>query len=1838
MYLTGDLASWLPDGNIEYLGRIDQQVKIRGNRIELGEIESQLLKFPGMKEVKVTAREDGNGNKYLCAYFVSLMEPALLELRSFLSGELPDYMIPAYFIRLEKIPLTPNGKVDTRALPEPKENIRLAVNYVPPGNEVEEKLVKVWREVLGVDRIGIRDSFFELGGDSINAIQVIARLQKFGFKLEMKDLFKYPEIENLSCCVGRTDRRADCGVVEGETELTPVQKWFFEQGFSRPGHWNQAVMLYRKEGFNPEILEKVFRKMVEHHDALRMVYRTEGTRVVQVNRDLAGELFDLKVVNLAGVDDFFSAIEDGANQIQSSIDITCGPLVKLGLFQTIEGDHLLIAIHHLVVDGVSWRIIFEDLAMGYAQSRETGEIELAAKTGSFREWARKLQIFAESKRVLREREYWQAIGAVKVAPLRKDSQADRNRMKDSRTLTLSLSETETELLIRQVNRAYNTDVNEILLVALSRALQKWTGGDRFLINLESHGREEIGDGVDVTRTVGWFTCQYPVLLDLSKSGDPGYQIKSIKESLRRIPNKGIGYGVLKYLAAADPARPFPGNLNPEINFNYLGRFDRDLNTEVFALSPYPAGETVAPENERQFTLDINSLIRSEQLTLSFNFNMHQYQESTVKKLLVYYRESLGEIIGHCLAKSESEKTPADLGSTISLGELEKVTGLIGGLGENMVADKIYPLSPMQQGMLFHSVKGRESGMYLVQLAFEINGAFDPDLFNRSFQALLARYDVLRTIFVYEELEEPLQVVLKERAAAVYFEDLSRLEDGARSLFIEEFRRRDRERGFDVTKDVLMRVSVFRTGLTSYQVAWSFHHILMDGWCTGIVMRDFFRMYHSFKTNQPVELEKLYPYQDYIYWLGWQDREEAQRYWEKYLDTYEKQAAVPKMPQTTGGQGYLPEEVQLSISEDLSNQLATFARSSQVTLNTVIQAIWGVMLQAYNQVGDVVFGAVVSGRPAEIAGIERMVGLFINTVPVRVHSASGMSFPGLVKKLQEEALAAEEYTYFPLYEIQSATGLKQNLIQNIIIFENYPLAKEVQNANTGMDAEFGLSNVEMTDQTNYDFNLMIFPGQELQIRFSYNSRVYEKGWVEKVGLHFQRIVASVARNPGQMVEELAGLVEVSGLALITREPEVSQPVKVAVSATFTAEPVEGYIKWWCGRFGINTVIEFASYNQVFQELLDPESLLSLNTGANLLLVRFEDWLRDDAGPEEEKLAKLERNYTELMELLRRKAKPVPYLVGMFPVSTHLGLSESVLQFLEELNRRWRKESAGMSNLFLVDFAELSRLYHLQNVFDAARDRAGHLPFSDEFYAVMGTAVARKIRAWKKPSFKVIALDCDNTLWKGVCGEDGAIGVAVEGPFLELQQFMLRKVHEGFLLVLCSKNNEAEVWEVFERNPGMLLKKEHLAAWRMNWGAKSENLRELAEELNLGVDSFIFLDDSGVECTEVMSNLRQVLTLRLPDDPGQIPAFLGHVWAFDRFRVTEEDLRRTEMYAAERERREVQQEGLSLTGFLKGLELKMSMTVMEKSQFSRVAQLTQRTNQFNLSTIRRTEEELESLAGEPGVALRVVEVGDRFGEYGLVGVVITREMGKVLDLDTFLLSCRVLGRGVEDAIMVGLKRHCEQRGLNLLGAKFYPTAKNKPFQEFLNRAGWERFEGPGSYIQYSLPVGRIGEPVDHITCYFGSEYPKAEVAKTVGDETRTAILEIAVAGEIWSENRENSWQVQVVNRENLLHQAHLLPVENYSGKMLVKLGVYELNEKKLERAEYVAPRNETEAKLVKIWEEILGVERIGIDDDFFELGGHSILILKLEVEMKKNGVPVEQIDVERCRTIRELGGRG
>ncbi|MHC5547945.1 plipastatin non-ribosomal peptide synthetase PpsC [Bacillus subtilis] len=678
LYRTGDLARWLPDGTIEYVGRIDDQVKVRGYRVELGEIESALRQIDGVKEAAVLARTAQTGSKELFGYISVKAGTNAEQVRSLLARSLPNYMIPAYIIEMETLPLTSNGKLNRKALPEP--NFTSKQTYAPPRNDLEDQLVLIWQEVLGIQRIGIEDSFFELGGDSIKALQVSARLGRYGLSLQVSDLFRHPKIKDLSPFICKSERIIEQGPVQGDVPWMPVQQWFFSQDIEERHHFNQSVMLFHSGRLSENALRPALKKLAEHHDALRMVYRNDGKRWIQINQGIhESQLYSLRTSDLSQSESGWETqIKQEVADLQQSINLQEGPLLHAALFKTLTGDYLFLAIHHLIVDGVSWRILLEDLSAGYQQAAAGQTIQLPPKTDSYQEYARRIQEYAQSSKLIREEAYWRSVEEQQAAELPYEIPHHLNIDSSKRdSLSFSLTEADTAVLLQNVNYAYGTDTQDILLTAASLAICEWTGGSKLRIAMEGHGREHILPELDISRTVGWFTSMYPALISFENHRDElGTAVKTVKDTLGRIPNKGVGYGMLKYLTHPEN-KSITFSKTPEISFNYLGQFNDIERQDTFRPSSLGSGKDITHTWKREQIIEMSAMAADKKLHFNLSYPPARFHRNTMEQLINRIEHFLLDIMKHCAGQQKAEKTLSDFSSqSLTAEDLDSISSLV----------------------------------------------------------------------------------------------------------------------------------------------------------------------------------------------------------------------------------------------------------------------------------------------------------------------------------------------------------------------------------------------------------------------------------------------------------------------------------------------------------------------------------------------------------------------------------------------------------------------------------------------------------------------------------------------------------------------------------------------------------------------------------------------------------------------------------------------------------------------------------------------------------------------------------------------------------------------------------------------------------------------------------------------------------------------------------------------------------------------------------------------------------------------------------------------------------
>ncbi|WP_229834825.1 non-ribosomal peptide synthetase [Streptomyces xantholiticus] len=1104
MYRTGDVVRWTRDGELEYLGRTDDQVKVRGFRIELGEIESVLSRYEGAAQVAVVVREDQPGIKRLVAYVVPRAgELDVAAARAHVAQALPEYMVPAAFVALDTLPLTANGKLDRRSLPAPE--LTSGGSGRAPRTEREELLCRLYGELLGVEGVSADDSFFELGGDSIVSIQLVSRARKAGLVFSAREVFQHRTPEALAA-VAVCSSSVSAEVPEAALGLvpeTPIVAWLRELDTEVDG-FNQAMLVQTPADATYDRIESALQRVLDRHDVLRSRL-VRGDDVWNLEVSGPGTVRAADVLSRGNGD-----IAAEARAAQRRLAPEAGVMVQAVWFE--DAGRLLLMAHHLVVDGVSWRIVLPDLAQAY----EGAELESVGT--SFRRWAQELRTSAAER--AGELPLWQdMLAGVQDAPLgARPLDPAVDTASAVRHLSLTLPAEVTAPLLTRVPAAYRAGVNDVLLTGFAQAVAAWRGdgSSGVLVDLEGHGREDVVGGVDTSRTVGWFTSMFPVRLDAGHATDPGRALKAVKEQLHALPDNGIGYGLLRHLNAETSAvlAELP---SPQIGFNYLGRFDAGDGTGTEAAdwslrSDADLGDGRDPKGRVAHVLDVNAVTIEGSdgpcLVADWSWPEDLFSEDQVRALAEGWFDALRALARHAAEPSAGGLTPSDLRPLVSLTQ-EQIDTLEAEHGR--IAD-VLPLSPLQQGLFFHAVYDEQAeDVYTVQLSFDIEGTVDREALRAGVRTLLARHANLRAAFRHEGLDAPAQIIPADVELPWTETDLSGLAEQERAEAVERLTAEDRVRRFDLAAPPLMRFTLLTTAPDRHRLLVSHHHLLLDGWSMPVFLGELFSLYG--KQGDGASLPQVTPYRDYLAWVAGQDRTAAEAAWRQALDGLDEPTLLaapdPSRP------AVLPVRTRLELPEERTAALARWARARGVTVNTVVQAVWAMVVGQLTGRADVVFGGTVSGRPPQVPGIESMVGLFINTLPVRVTLDPAETLGTLLERLQEQQAGLMDHQHLPLADVQRTAGHGE-LFDSLVIFENYPLdADDLRRSAGGL----GIVGGDNHESTHYPLSLTVSLGRSLGLDLAHRPDLLDQSRVDALAACLLRLLGEAADHAEQPVGRL-----------------------------------------------------------------------------------------------------------------------------------------------------------------------------------------------------------------------------------------------------------------------------------------------------------------------------------------------------------------------------------------------------------------------------------------------------------------------------------------------------------------------------------------------------------------------------------------------------------------------------------------------------------------------------------------------------------------------------------------------
>ncbi|PPC75223.1 non-ribosomal peptide synthetase [Pokkaliibacter plantistimulans] len=1171
LYRSGDRARLADDGSLHYLGRADDQVKVRGYRLELAEVAAQLLAQPGVRQAEVLAQQT-EGRTQLLAFVVAdsgrVLQPATLLQQ--LAATLPDYMLPSQLLMLPALPLTANGKVDRQGLlgfvqqqlqhqhQQPRQSVSDEPSSDQPQGEVETLLATIWGEVLNQPRVGRRDNFFALGGDSILSLQIVARCRKAGWKLTPKQLFDSGDIATLAQAVtplaqasaapARTGsafaskigkgspfaRKASAPAVAATAvsqpavsqsvadslPLLPLQARFFTLPVSQRQHWNQALLLRPSlwqqdgQGLDAELLQQALVALVAVHPVLSARFkRDRGGQWQQHLAPLASASQGLLWQREATSTEELTQLCEHA---QRSLDLQHGPLWRAVLIDLPQGEQrLLLVIHHLLVDGVSWRILLEDLQQAYQVLAQGQPVSLPAGSAPW-QYAELQHQQLTSEVLQAELGYWQQL-ADSAAIQQVTQTAVTSTLAEQRQLQLTLDQHSSRQLLSRCVGHFSAQINDLLLTALASAWQQWRGHGLW-VEVESHGRDWPADWAlpnaaannneshteqpDLSRCVGWFTAIYPLWLGVDAQADWVARVQAVQQQRQAVPSQGLGFGLLRWLGTAQQQRLAALPQAPLL-FNYLGQFSFGKG-QGLQLAAEGSGDSRDPAARASHGLIIDAQVVDGQFSFSLRYQPDLYSADDMAGFAAALQQALLALVDEARQPAAPDLTLAGL-TTAQLQPLDWPAAVhregkpLGNLAD------IYPLSPMQQGMVFHSLYQPDGSAYLNQIRFDLQG-LDAERFIAAWQATVDQHPVLRSAIVQGPEGVPLQWVAHQQPLQVRRLSLAALQsqwgaDALAMLAAEEL-----QQGIDLRQPPLLKLALVATAASgAYHLILTLHHLITDGWSTSLLFAEVLRRYQQGADYEPAETAS---YRDYIGWLQAQDRTLSLDWWQQQLSVLEQPTYLASaVGNPAAGNEQAPVTLTVPVTATRSEALVQFARSQQVTLNTLLQGAWLLLLQRYCGQRQVCTGVTVAGRPAELAGVEAMPGLFINTLPLLAEVRPEQPVGDWLRQLQQHNLAAREHEHTPLFDLQAAWGQqhehnRQGLFDTLLVFENYPVDKALQQ----LAGELAISNLSRREQTNYPLLLVVHQQPEgLLCELSYQPGVFLPDVVERIGQHLLQLL-------------------------------------------------------------------------------------------------------------------------------------------------------------------------------------------------------------------------------------------------------------------------------------------------------------------------------------------------------------------------------------------------------------------------------------------------------------------------------------------------------------------------------------------------------------------------------------------------------------------------------------------------------------------------------------------------------------------------------------------------------------
>lgn len=1056
LYRTGDLVRWREDGTLDHLGRLDHQVKLRGFRIELGEIEGALTALPSLRGAAVTLRPGPGGQDRLVAYVATEAGTDDGTLRRHLAERLPEYMVPAVFVFLDEMPLTASGKVDRQALPAPPQpNPEKA--FAAPVSAVETILARIWEEVLGAESIGTGDNFFELGGDSILAMRVVSRAARHGIRLAVRDLFAARTIAALAASARYEDaalrrrHRADEAPVP-----VPIQLWAMETQGRVPDHFNQAVLLELAEPVEPALLRRFLGEIVDRHDALRFRFGPHP-RLAPAGEEPVLELLDLSALAEADQD---GEIERQANARQAALSVANGPVFRAILFEGggARRPRLCLIAHHFCIDAVSWRILVEDIEELIWRQSQGLPAHLPEPPVSFSRWSRHLAALAPDPGIAAERDLWLRHSADGSAMLEFDHSFDPQADREGSAATIE----------RVIPFAPAGRVDAILLAALGRAVSAWTGRKAVFLDVERHGREEaLAGGLDLSRTVGWFTALHPLRLDILPGDQPGDSLNRVAEVLDSLPNGGAGYGILRHLAGDEA---LAGRPSAAILFNYLGHLESGMSGTRLRYRTQSVGAFRGADLRRPHILEVTARLAGGReaagaLVLAISYPAAAFRADTIARLAAAVHAEID-----ALAASETE-------------------------------EPVEP-TPAQQGMLFHTELHPGSPVYVEQICFPLRGRIDAGRMRQAWQNAIDSHPALRSVFRRDADGRVRQILLGHHGLDWRESD---------HPDIEAFLAEDRSRPLELGRKPPMRVTL----VGGTHLVWTCHHLLVDGWSMGLVAAEVIADYQALTAGRPPARRRDAGPGAHAGWRG-RERADAAAYWSEALAGLDGPPSLLAacLPPEAPGAAAAASAAEFALTPGLTAALQDLARRARISLAVILEGALAVLLSRLSGRRDVVFGTTLAGRPPELPGIEAAVGCFINTLPQRVQVAEAMPVLSWLRGQMENRAARAPFETAALSDIQRWSGIAP-LFDTLLVFDNYPLDEAVRSG----DGTGPFAAPRVFEETNYALTLAAAPGERLRFTCLHDPERIGRASVLSLASWLETLLSAMAASPEARIGDL-----------------------------------------------------------------------------------------------------------------------------------------------------------------------------------------------------------------------------------------------------------------------------------------------------------------------------------------------------------------------------------------------------------------------------------------------------------------------------------------------------------------------------------------------------------------------------------------------------------------------------------------------------------------------------------------------------------------------------------------------